>query len=439
MFDNLPPDVAQLLQTAAYAAAAALGVILLYAYLRRFLYICRPNQVLIFSGRKHQLADGTPVGFRVIFGGRAWRVPIIERVDRMDMTVMPIEISVTQAYSKGGIPLAVRAIANVKISSEPTTIVNAIERFLGKDRQELKRVARETLEGTLRGVLAMLTPEEVNENRLKFAESLAEDVEEDFDKLGLQLDTLKVQHVSDEVQYLESIGRARTANVIKEAEIAESDAKREADNKAADALARGQIAKEDADRLISLKRNEQRRVAADYEARAEAELRRAKAAGEQARAEAEQELQTVRRELEQLRLQAEVVIPADTDRRARELIAKGEAAPIEEDGKALAQALELLAAAWAKAGPNARDIFVIQQLERVLATIVARLAELRVGEVHLVDPGDGSALPNYLAGFPAAVTAVLKSFAQSTGIDVSDVLTRDGGPTRHGAPGRVTA
>lgn len=430
MYESLPPDVAGLLRTATYAAAIAVGLIILYAYLRRFLYICRPNQVLIFSGRQHQLPDGTKVGFRVIFGGRAWRVPVIERVDRMDMTVMPIEIAVTQAYSKGGIPLAVRAIANVKISSDPTRIVNAVERFLGKDRQELKRVARETLEGTLRGVLAMLTPEEVNENRLKFAESLAEDVEDDFNKLGLQLDTLKVQHVSDEVQYLESIGRARTANVIKEAEIAESDAKRQADNRAADALARGQIAKEDADRAIVLKRNDQRRIAAEYEARAEAELRRATEAGEQARAEAEQALQTVRRELEVLRLQAEVTIPADTERRARELIAKGDAAPIEEDGKALATALELLAAAWATAGPHARDIFVIQQLEKVLATIVARLAELRVGEVHVIDPGDGSALPNYLAGFPAAVTAVLKSFAQSTGIDVAEVLTRDGGARR---------
>lgn len=438
MFEQLPPDVAGLARVAVYGAAIAIGLVFLYAYVKRFLYICRPSQALIISGRTQRMEDGTEVGFRVIFGGRAWRTPIIERVDRMDMTVMPIEIAVTQAYSKGGIPLAVRAIANVKISSNPAIIVNAVERFLGKDRIELRRVARETLEGTLRGVLATLTPEEVNENRLKFAESLAEDVEGDFEKLGLQLDTLKVQHVSDEVQYLDSIGRARTAMVIKQAEIAESDTQREADNRAADAAARGNIAREDAEQAIVRKRNDQRRIAAEYDARATSELRRATAAGEQARAEAEQALQQVRRELEQLRLQAEVVIPSEMKRQGRELVAKGDAAPIQENGKALATVLQLLAEAWAKAGPSARDIFVIQQLEKVLGTVVARLAALEVREVHIVDPGDGSALPNYLAGFPTTVTAMLRAFGASTGIDVAAVLAGDGAAARKTAPGLAT-
>jgi flotillin len=400
--------------------------------MRKFLYICRPNEVLIFSGRKRKLADGSMVGFRVIFGGRAWRRPIIERVDRMDMTTIPIDLSVTQAYSKGGIPLAVRAIANIKLSSNPTDIGNAIERFLGKDRSEVHRVARETLEGSLRGVLATLTPEEVNHNRLKFAESLAEDVADDFNKLGLMLDTLKIQHVTDDVQYLESIGRAQIANVIKEAEIAESNAKNMANKQAADAEARGAIARKDAERAIVQKRNDQRRIAAELEAQAESELRRAKAAGEQARAEAEQELQTIRRELEQLRLQADVVLPADMERQARELIAKGEASPIEENGKALARVLELLAKAWAEAGPNARDIFLIQQVEKLMATVVKRLAALKVREVNIIDPGDGSALPNYVAGFPSTVTSILKSLRESTGIDVAQILS----PSSNGHGGK---
>jgi flotillin len=406
-----------------WAAAVAVGLLVLFFIMRKFLYICRPNQVLIFSGRKRRLADGSSVGFRVIFGGRAWRIPIIEEVDRMDMTTMPIEVAVTQAYSKGGIPLAVRAIANVKISSNEIHINNAIERFLGKDRSEVHRVARETLEGTLRGVLATLTPEEVNENRLKFADSLAEDVESDFEKLGLMLDTLKIQHVSDEVQYLESIGRARIANVIKEAEIAESNAKNEANKKAADAKAEGEVARKDAERAIIQKRNDQRRIAAELEAQAEAEFRRAKAAGEQARAEAEQELQGIRRELEQIRLQSDVVIPWEVERRAQELKAKGTAAPIEENGKALATVLQMLAKAWADAGPAARDIFLIQQVEQLMATIVDRLAALKVGEVNIIDPGDGSALPNYVAGFPATVTSILRSLRESTGVDVAQILS----------------
>ena len=110
------------------------------------------------------------------------------------------------------------AVANVKISSDPKLIGNAIERFMGRDPIEIQRVAKETLEGHLRGVLATLTPEEVNEDRLKFANALVAEAEEDFVKLGLHLDTLKIQNVADPVNYLESIGRKRIAEVIRDAE-----------------------------------------------------------------------------------------------------------------------------------------------------------------------------------------------------------------------------
>jgi flotillin len=410
-----------------WSAGIAVALLVLYFIVRKLLYICRPNEVLIISGRRRHLADGTSVGYRVIFGGRAWRMPVVERVDHMDMTTIPIDITVVQAYSHGGIPLNVRAIANIKVSSDPGHIMNAIERFLGRGREELRRVAKETLEGTLRGVLATLTPEEVNESRLKFAQSLAEDVEDDFKKLGLTLDVLKIQHVTDDVQYLESIGRARIANVIKEAEIAESNANNEANKRAAEAKARGEIARKDAERAVVQKRNDQRRVAADFEAQAESEFRRAKAAGNRARAEAEQELQAIRRELEQLRLQADVVIPADAEKRARELLAKGDAAPIQENGRALAAVLQILAKAWAEAGPHARDIFLIQQVEKLMATVVERLGALKVKEVNIIDSGDGTALPNYVAGFPATITAILRTLRDSTGIDVTQLLSATNG------------
>ena len=433
------PELQGLIGWTGGAFAVGVAILALFYTLKKFLYICRPNEVLIFSGRKRRLADGSSVGFRLVFGGRAWRIPIIEQVDRMDMTTIPIEVAVTQAYSKGGIPLAVRAIANVKLSSDARYINNAIERFLGKDRSEVHRVARETLEGTLRGVLATLTPEEVNENRLKFAASLGEDVEDDFKKLGLMLDTLKVQHVTDEVQYLESIGRARIANVIKEAEIAESNAKNQAEKRAAEAKANGEVARKDAERAIVQKKNDQRRIAAEFDAQAESELRRAKAAGQQARAEAEQELQAIRRELEQLRLQADVVIPADAERQGSQLIAKGEAAPIEENGKALAQVLQMLARAWADAGPAARDIFLIQQVEELMATVVGKLGALRVEEVNIIDPGDGSALPNYVAGFPATVTSVFRELRDSTGVDVTQLMNPGNGHGRGAAKHGVKA
>src|SRR5690606_35191854 len=117
------------------------------------------------------------------------------------------------------------AIANIKVSSDPKYINNAIERFLDRDINEIRRVSKETLEGHLRGVIATLTPEQVNEDRLTFAETLATETEEDLVKLGLHLDTFKILHVNDEVGYLDATGRKAIANIVRAAEISESDAK----------------------------------------------------------------------------------------------------------------------------------------------------------------------------------------------------------------------
>ena len=112
---------------------AVVFAIVLSMVLTRFLYICQPNEVLVFSGGQ-RASVGRKVGYRIIKGGRALRIPLLETVDSMDLTNMPIEVAVQGAYSKGGIPVNVHGIANVKIAGEQPVLDNAIERFLGVDR-----------------------------------------------------------------------------------------------------------------------------------------------------------------------------------------------------------------------------------------------------------------------------------------------------------------
>src|SRR5512132_1519944 len=163
-------DMSPVLTALGFALGLVVAVLVVIALVRSFMYICRPNEILIFSGRQ-RMTEGESVGFRVITGGRAFRWPVLERVARMDMSIIPIDLAVHGAFSKG-IPLHVQAIANVKISSDPHYVGNAIERFLDRGIDEIRLVAKQTLEGALRGVVARLTPEEVNEDRLKFAEQL---------------------------------------------------------------------------------------------------------------------------------------------------------------------------------------------------------------------------------------------------------------------------
>jgi flotillin len=158
-------------------------------------------------------------------GGSSIRKPLLEKTFRMELTNMIIELRVTNAYSKGGIPLQVDGVANIKIAGEEPTIHNAIERLLGKSREEVEKIARETLEGNLRGVLASLTPEQVNEDKMAFVRNLLDEAEDDLEQLGLILDNLQIQNISDDVNYLNSIGRKQQADLLRDARIAEAQAK----------------------------------------------------------------------------------------------------------------------------------------------------------------------------------------------------------------------
>jgi len=284
------------LKNALYIGLPILGVVLLVmAVVKSMLHICPPNEVLIFSGRRKKLSDGSSRGFRTVLGGRGMRIPIIETVSRMSVNIMEVPIAIRGAYSKGGIALNVDAIANVKISSDPVVIGNAIERFLGRDPNEIRRVAKETLEGHLRGVLAKLTPEEINEDRLKFADELSSESEQDLKKLGIHLDTFKIQHVSDDKHYLDSIGREAIANVIRDAEMAESDATRSAEQSEAENRSRCNVVKANVEANISKMVNELRKVQAELDSKVRAEEEITLASAREARVRAEQELQKVRR------------------------------------------------------------------------------------------------------------------------------------------------
>ena len=166
-------------------------------------------------------------------------------------------------------------------------------------------------------MLATLTPEEVNEDRLKFADSLAAEVEHDLAKLGLHLDVLKIQHVTDDANYLESIGRQQIAHVVRDAEIAESNARNEAAKEAAGAEMRAKVAEADAERAVVQKQNELRQIAAELEGEAKTAEERAEQARRRRRAPPpSRRCRRVRRELEPVRLQAEVVVPSEINREA---------------------------------------------------------------------------------------------------------------------------
>lgn len=410
-------DVAILL-----AIGTGISLMVMLTIAKRFLFICRPLELLVVSGKRHALPGGKTLNFTVIQAGRHWRVPFLQSVKRMDVRLIPIELQVQRCLSVGGIPLDVHAIANVKVTSDPRYVYNAVERFLDLPLENIRTAAKQTLEGLLRGVIAQLTPEQVNQDRIEFANKVLELVGEAFDKMGLHLDTLKVLRVDDEAQYLVNIGRTQIANAIRDAENAESQASQEVTQEEAGARQQAEVAGKDAEIGVATKRNELRALIGKLEGEAKAVEREAAAAAEQARAEAEQELQAVRQELEQKRLYAEVVLPAEAQRKAAELLAEGNAAQRRELGLANAQLLEMMTQALQKGGPKVRELFVLSQLDTLVAQVAARVQDIDVEKVQLVDNGDGKALAALAASYPEAVLKVLGSLRDLTGVDVSSIL-----------------
>lgn len=397
--------------------------------LKNLLLVSSPNEVLILSGGVHRVVgahdDRSPggvreVGYRSIRGGRAVRIPLLERVDRMDLSNLAVEICVKGAYSKGGIPLNVQGVAHVKLPGEEPRLANAVERFLGRTREQIAAVARETLEGNVRGVLAQLTPEEVNQDKAAFANKLLEEAEHDMSRMGLVLDTLKIQNVTDDANYLNSIGRIRGAGVRMSASIVEASTQAEAAEQKSNNWAQSEVAKLEAD--IAIARQETDKRIKDAQSRREAMI--AEARGEVlsqiAQVRAEISRQKARALQVERQLEADVIQPHDADRRSQEERARGEAAKIIELGRAEAEALRVLVEQYQKAGVHAREVLVLQQMMPLLSHIA--------GAQHPIKIHNLTFLPSEANGGDLARKAIstAEQIRAATGVDLADVARRLG-------------
>jgi flotillin len=385
--------------------------------LKNLIYVCGPNEVLIFSGSKTQTADGSR-GYRVIRGGRGMRWPLLESVHSLNLTNMIIEVAVTNAYAKGGIPLTVSGVANIKIASQSPNLDNAIERFTGKSRKEIIRISKETLEGNLRGVLSQLTPEEVNEDKTRFAEILLDEADTDLARLGLVLDTLKVQNVTDDRGFLDSIGRIRSAEVIKSATVSEAEAHARATIKDAANLQRARLA-EIQNRAKEIQAEAERKIK-DAHTKSDALVaeERGIIQAQIARANADIFVQNARVIQVQQQLEANLIEPSKADMASSIALAKGEAAPILEDGKATVAVLNEMIGTWKAGGESARDIFLMQKLQSVMSALVSSIETIEVDKVAVLprsSSGDSGSTAANLARLNEEIRA-------SVGVDVPQLI-----------------
>lgn len=190
---------------------------------------------------------------------------------------MTLDIITPEIYTKPGVPIVVDGVAQVKIKGDETSIRTAAEQFLSKTVQQIREVAHQTVEGHLRAIIGTLTVEEIYRNRDQFAASVQDVAVADLANMGLEIVSFTLKNIKDNHGYLEALGKPRTAEVKRDAVIAQAEADRDANIRSAQARQAGDIVKFEAETRIAEAQRDYQSQKAEYDGavstkRAEADL-----------------------------------------------------------------------------------------------------------------------------------------------------------------------
>jgi flotillin len=210
-------------------------------------------------------------------GGGTFIVPVVEKSDVLSLELLTIDVQTPEVYTSKGVPVRVDGVAQIKVKGDDVSIATAAEQFLSKRTEDIKSIAMQTLEGHLRAILGTMTVEDIYQNRDAFASKVQEVAAGDMANMGLGIVSFTIRDIRDSQGYLEALGKPRIAQVKRDAQIAQSEADRDAMIKSAQAQQAGQEAKFAADSKIAEAQRDYQANLAQYTAtvnqkKAEADL-----------------------------------------------------------------------------------------------------------------------------------------------------------------------
>uniref|UniRef100_A0A672KK01 Flotillin n=1 Tax=Sinocyclocheilus grahami TaxID=75366 RepID=A0A672KK01_SINGR len=188
----------------------------------RMFYTCGPNEAMVVSG----CGRSPPL---MIAGGRVFVFPCIQQIQRISLNTLTLNVKSDKVYTRHGVPISVTGIAQVKIQGQnKEMLAAACQMFMGMSEVEIAQIALETLEGHQRAIIAHLTVEEIYQDRKKFSEQVFKVASSDLLNMGIGVVSYTLKDVHDDQNYLSSLGKARTAQVQRDARIGEAQFKRDA-------------------------------------------------------------------------------------------------------------------------------------------------------------------------------------------------------------------
>ena len=401
---------------------------------------CPSDKIMVIYGKVGNNPDGTQRSAKCIHGGAAFIWPIIQGYDYLDLTPISISIDLKKALAKQNIRIDVPSRFTVGISTEPGVMQNAAERLLGLKMSEIQNLAEDIILGQLRLVIATMKIEEINTDRDKFLDAVSGNVETELKKIGLRLINVNITDINDESGYIEALGREAASKAINDAKVSVANN---------DKLGAIGAASAERDQRISVSLANSEAVSGENEAKvkiAESEalrrereaylLQRAVTAEKIAEAKAKEEsfaaqrhAEHARAQHEQAKLEANVIIAAEIEKKQKLLEAEAEAEQIRARAKGEADSILLrkqaeaegLRAMLSKQAEGFRELveavggdpsdaikmLIADKLEEIVKIQVEAIRDLKIDRVTVWDSGqtgDGkSSTANFISGLMKSI------------------------------------
>ena len=316
-----------------------------------------PDKAFIISGMRKEP--------RILIGRAGIKVPFFERVDKLYLGQMTVDIKTEQSVPTNDfINVNVDAVAKVRIGTSPEAIQLAAKNFLNKNPEQITMDLQDSLQGNMREIIGTLALKTINTDRDSFSDQVMEKASKDMNKLGIEILSCNIQNVTDENGLIKDLGADNTARIKKDASIAKAQADRdvaiaqaEADKAANDARVLAQTEIAEKNNALAIKQAELKKQADTAAAVADAAytiqeqeqqktIETATVNAQIAKTEREAELRQKQVEVKQQELDAEIKKVADAKKYAAEQEAaadlirrqrKAEAEKYEQEQAALAR------------------------------------------------------------------------------------------------------
>ncbi len=431
-------------------AAIVLVLFLLIAFFRNYIKV-PPNVALIVSGRrrKYKVKDETgreiekEFGYRIVRGGATFVIPFFERVDRLNLGIMQVDIKTTQPVpSQEYIGMMVDGVANIKIGSDAVSVATAAEQFLGWSQDDIAAVAMQVLEGNMREIIGRMTISDLVQNRDKFAQETQRAATTDMKNMGLEIVNLTIQNFSDNDGVLDTLAIKNISEKKRDADIAKAEAERDTLIRQSTAKQEGYRAKAEADAIMAeqekqleLKRaayradQDKAKASADlaYSVQQEVarkELETEKAAAELVRLEKETQLQAQQVQIQRERLNVEIRERAEADffkaqkeAEASLVIARNEAEAIRLKGEAEAQAILRKAEAMKQYGQAAMLEMLVTRMPEIARAVSEPLSKTE--KIILFGDGGATHMAKDVSG---AMLQTFEAIKDTVGMDIPKML-----------------